>query len=111
MGLLKQWRKQNKFWQSINNSYDHLKRQVRIAKLPSKPYQQFQSMCESYTSARMSKELNNIPDFAERPLNKYLHREWNGKQKLLTASHTLELIEKHFRRMLSKQCFLLIAKG
>ncbi|KNZ82747.1 hypothetical protein AFL46_19325 [Providencia stuartii] len=111
MELLKQWRKQNKFWQSINNSYDHLKRQVRIAKLPSKPYQQFQSMCESYTSARMSKELNNIPDFAERPLNKYLHREWNGKQKLLTASHTLELIEKTFSTDAIKAMFSIDRQG
>ncbi|ELX8380908.1 VirK/YbjX family protein [Providencia vermicola] len=105
MGLLKQWRKQNKFWQSINNSYVQLKRQVRIAKLPSKPYQQFQMMCENYTCARMSKQFDNIPDFAERPLNKYLHREWNGKQKLLTASHTLEQIEKTFTLEAIKEMF------
>ncbi|MFY3769612.1 hypothetical protein AHYW_003362 [Providencia manganoxydans] len=96
MGLLKQWRNQNKIWQSINKGYDNLKRQARIAKLPKKPYQQFQIMCENYTSARMSKQFSHTPDFAERPLNKYLHRKWNGKQKLLTASYTLELIEKTF---------------
>ncbi|MCW2257963.1 uncharacterized protein VirK/YbjX [Providencia alcalifaciens] len=96
MGLLKQWRKQNKIWQSIRKSYSHLKQQVRIAKLPTTPYQRFQIMCENYTSAQMSRAFDNIPDFAERPLNKYLHRDWKGKQKLLTITYTIDLIEKTF---------------
>lgn len=96
MGLLKQWRKQNKIWQSIRKSYSHLKQQVRIAKLPTTPYQQFQIMCENYTIAQMSRAFDDIPDFAERPLNKYLHRDWKGKQKLLTITYTVDLIEKTF---------------
>lgn len=96
MELLKQWRKQNKIWLSIRENYDHLKRQARIAKLPTKPYQQFQLMCDNYNSARLSCTFEGVPSFAERPLNKYLHRNWSGKQKLSTASHTLSLIEKTF---------------
>ncbi len=96
MGLLKQWRKQNKIWQSFNNRYIHLKHKIRIAKLPSEQYQQYQFMCDSYNCAKLSCVINSIPNFIERPINKYLHKSWNGKQKLLTASYTLNLIENTF---------------
>lgn len=96
MGLLKQWRKENNIWKSFSNSYVQLKRRIRIAKLPSQQYQQYQFMCENYRSAQLSSVINNVPHFIERPINKYLHKAWNGKQKLLTASHTLNLIENTF---------------
>ncbi len=97
MGLIKEWRKQSKVWHKISNSYDELKYQVRIAALPSKQYKQYKNMCENFRSAKLSLSLDNIPSFIERPVNKYLHKAWSGKQKLITASHTLNLIEKTFR--------------
>lgn len=97
MGLLKQWRKENSVWKSFSNGYVQLKRRIRVAKLPSQQYQQYQFMCENYYSAQLSCTIDNVPNFIERPINKYLHKTWNGKQKLLTASYTLDLIEKSFQ--------------
>nr|WP_282552149.1 DUF535 family protein [Providencia rustigianii] len=97
MGLLKQWRQQNKTWKSFTNKYVELKRKIRIAKLPSQEYQQYQSMCENYQSSRLAAVIDGVPHFIERPINKYLHKAWSGKQKLLTASYTLDLIEKTFK--------------
>lgn len=96
MGLLKQWRQQNKTWKSFTNKYVQLKRKIRIAKLPSQQYQQYQSMCDTYQSAQLSATIDGVPQFIERPINKYLHKTWSGKQKLSTASYTLDLIEKTF---------------
>lgn len=96
MGLLKQWRKENKTWKAFSSKYVELKRKIRITKLPSVHYQQYQGMCQTYQSARLASVIEGIPHFIERPINKYLHKAWNGKQKLLTASYTLDLIEKTF---------------
>lgn len=96
MGLLKQWRKENKAWKAFSGKYVELKRKIRIAKLPSVQYQQYQGMCQTYQSAQLASAINGVPHFIERPINKYLHKAWSGKQKLLTASYTLDLIEKTF---------------
>ncbi len=97
MGLLKTWRQKSTLWSSINQNYGLLKRRIRIAKLPTKQFQQYNIMCQDYRCAQLSCGLDSIPNFSERPLNKYLHRSWNGKQKLTTAMSTLELIEKSFK--------------
>lgn len=96
MGLLKQWRKENKAWKAFSSKYVKLKRHIRIAKLPAAQYQQYQGMCQTYQSAQFASAIDGVPHFIERPINKYLHKAWSGKQKLLTASYTLDLIEKTF---------------
>lgn len=96
MGLLKQWRKENKAWKAFSHKLTELKRKVRIGKLPSRQYQQYQSMCQTFQSAQLASAIDGVPQFIERPINKYLHKAWSGKQKLLTASYTLNLIEKTF---------------
>lgn len=111
MGLLKQWRKESKVWNSVNNRYIELKRQIRIAKLPSDEYQQYQFMCSHYKSATLSCVIDNIPNFIERPINKYLHKAWSGKQKLLTASYTLNLIENTFTDDAIKDMFSVNREG
>lgn len=97
MGLLKQWRKENKAWKAFSSKYVELKRKIRISKLPSAQYKQFQTMCDNYRSAQLSSDIDGVPHFIERPINKYLHKAWSGKQKLITASYTLNLIETTFK--------------
>jgi len=96
MGLLKQWRKENKAWKAFSGKYVEFKRKIRVANLPSVQYQQYQNMCQAYQSARLASAIDGVPHFIERPINKYLHKTWSGKQKLLTANYTLDLIEKTF---------------
>ena len=97
MGRLKQWRKENKTWKVLKSKYVEFKRKVRISKLPSSQYQHYQAMCQNYHSAQLSSVIEGVPRFIERPINKYLHKAWSGKQKLLTASYTLNLIENTFK--------------
>lgn len=97
MGRLKQWRKENKVWKALNSNYIELKRKIRISKLPSSQYQHYQVMCQNYRSAQLSSVIEGVPHFIERPINKYLHKSWSGKQKLSTASYTLNLIESTFK--------------
>ncbi len=54
-------------------------------------------MCQNYRSAQFSSVIEGVPHFIERPINKYLHKSWSGKQKLSTASYTLNLIESTFK--------------
>lgn len=96
MGLLKQWRKENKAWKAFSGKYVEFKRKIRVANLPSVQYQQYKNMCQAYQSARLASAIDGVPHFIERPINKYLHKTWSGKQKLLTANYTLDLIEKTF---------------
>lgn len=97
MGLLKQWRKENKAWKAFNSKYIELKRKIRIAKLPTEQYKHYQFMCQNYRSVQLSSVIEGVPHFIERPINKYLHKAWSGKQKLITASYTLNLIETTFK--------------
>ncbi|APC13209.1 MULTISPECIES: DUF535 family protein [Providencia] len=97
MGLLKQWRKENKVWRAFNSKYVELKRKIRITKLPTEQYKHYQVMCQNYRCAQFSAAIEGVPHFIERPINKYLHKAWTGKQKLLTASYTLNLVETTFK--------------
>lgn len=87
MGLLKQWRQQNQTWKSFTNKYVQLKRKIRIARLPSQQYQQYQSMCDSYQSALLSASIDGVPQFIERPINICTKRGVVKKSYQLRATH------------------------
>ncbi|MEG0057919.1 DUF535 family protein, partial [Hafnia sp.] len=100
MSFFKKWRRQSGLWRSLNTGYGSVKLGCRIAALPTFEYIQYKKMCNEYYSAQLLNPVTNTIShpFIKRPVNKYLNRNWSGKQKLRTAMKTLDVIEHTFSR-------------
>jgi hypothetical protein len=98
MSFFKKWRHQSSLWRSLNSGYDAVKLGCRIAVLPTFKYIKYKKMCRDYYSSQLLNPVTNTiaHPFIKRPVNKYLNRNWSGKQKLKTAMATLDMIENSF---------------